>query len=409
MPTRHIAIIATLDTKRAEASFVESFIQNRGYEPILIDVGPLTSSSINARYSNAQVAGLAGWQLSELVGTGQRDQIMAAMGRGASQVLLQLLAAGQLDGVFGLGGNQGTAIASMAMRSLPLGFPKFLLSTVASGNMRPYVGHKDMGVMFSVADLVGGPNPVSRSILSNAVSALLGMVENGKQISLKSGERVIALTALGNTEPAAHRITTLLQERGYQVITFHASGAGGTAMEELIEAGVFIGVIDLTPHELIEEVVGSGAYVPVREGRMTAAARHGIPQIVSTGALEYLCFGPKESIPAGLRRRRIYFHNPYNANLKASRDEMATVGKVMAGRLNESRAAVEILIPLRGWSVYGSKGGPLYDPQGNRLLIDALKRHLDPKIPVEEIDLHINDPEFADRCITQMINLLEQE
>jgi uncharacterized protein (UPF0261 family) len=369
----------------------------------------MTPPSARFDFSNKHVARLAGWKLAELVDTMQRDQIMIAMGRGAVKALQALLKADQLDGVIGIGGNQGTAIASMAMKSLPIGFPKFLVSTVASGNIRPYIGHKDIGVMFSVADLVGGPNLVSRSILTNAVAALIGMVEKGEKISLHHKEKNIAISALGNTEKAVQRISTSLRKKGFHVIAFHASGAGGTAMEELIEDGVFQGVVDLTPHELTEEVVAAGAYVPVRPGRLQAAARAGIPQVVSTGAMEYLCFGPRESIPPRLRQRKTYFHNPHNANVKTSRLEMSKVGKVMAERLNQAKGNTEILIPLKGASVYGSKGGPLYDPVGSSLLLKALKQNLDPAIPLREIDAHINDPEFADTCVSRFLHLFNQE
>lgn len=407
MPAKHIAIIAAVDTKAAEVAFMTSLIKEKGHVPVCIDVGPLTRSSVRIDISNRKIARLAGWKLADLIALGKRDQIMAAMGAGASKALLMLLKKGRLDGVIGIGGNQGTAMAAVAMRSLPIGFPKFLVSTVASGNLRPYIGHKDIGVMFSVADLVGGPNPVSRSILGNAVSAVVGMVENGRGISLQRGEKTIAITALGNTEPSAQRITARLRDKGYPSITFHASGAGGTAMEELIEAGVFSGVVDLTPHELTEEVVGAGAYVPVKPGRMTAAGRAGVPQVVSTGALEYLCFGPKASIPQRLRRRKIYFHNPYNANVKASRSEMAEVGRVMARRLNRAKGSAVVLIPMKGWSIYGSSGGPLFDPQGNALLLKALKQHLKRKIHFVEVDAHINDAIFADICVERIVEMLD--
>ena len=409
MSGKHIAVVGTMDTKEAEARYLSKHIKNRGHNSILIDVGPLTGSDVQIDYSNRNVARYGGWNLKKLVETGQRDRIMSTMGKGAASVLIELLMKNELDGVIGIGGNQGSAMAAMAMQGLPIGFPKFLVSTVASGNIRPYVGHTDIGVMFSVADLVGGPNFVSRSILSNAVSALMGMVEYGERISLKKNEKSVALSALGNTEKAADRINRVLRGKGFQVITFHASGAGGTAMEELIEDGYFTGVIDLTPHELTEEVVGLGAYVPVKPGRMTAAAKSGIPQIVSTGGLEYLCFGPKHTIPPKLKNRKTYFHNPYNANVKASRSEMETVGKVMAERLNAAKGPTEVLVPLRGWSEYGSRGGPLYDPQGNGILIRSLKKHLNKTIRLEEIDAHINDPEFADICIENLMNLLEGE
>jgi len=409
MSKKHIGVIITVDTKAAEADYIASLIEKQGHAPLVIDVGPLGKGNRGVEFSNDRIAGLAGWELEVLIGTGRRDRIMAAMGKGASIALIDLLKRNRLDGVIGIGGNQGTAISSTAMRSLPIGFPKVLVSTVASGNLRPYIGHTDIAVMFSVADLVGGPNPVSRSILLNAVSALIGMVERGRSISLRSGEKTVALTALGNTEPSARRITEALRANGYEAVTFHASGAGGTAMEALIEDGVFAGVIDLTPHELAEEVVGAGAYIPVRPGRLYAAGRAGVPQVVSLGALEYLCFGPEESIPRQMRRRKTYFHNPYNANVKTSRIEMTEVGKEMASRLNAAEGPVEVLVPMKGWSIYGSRGGPLYDPRGNSLLLRELKLHLRPEIPLKEIDANINDPEFASACVERIIEMTGKE
>ena len=182
MSKKHIAIIATCDTKGAEVAFMASLIKDRGFDPVVVDVGPMTPASAHYDFTNQRVAKLAGWELADLVGTNQRDRIMTAMGRGAIKALQALLKVDRLDGVIGIGGNQGSAMASMAMQSLPIGFPKFLVSTVASGNIRPYIGHKDIGVMLSVADLVGGPNLVSRSILTNAVAALMGMVVNGEKI-----------------------------------------------------------------------------------------------------------------------------------------------------------------------------------------------------------------------------------
>jgi len=412
MPPKRIAIIATCDTKGAEVAFMAGLFAEQGFDAVAVDVGtrtPPSQLSDSYGFTNQRVAELAGWKLADLVRTHRRDRIMTAMGTGAGRALQSYYKQGRLDGVIGIGGNQGSAMAAMAMQGLPIGFPKFLVSTVASGNIRPYIGHKDIGVMFSVADLVGGPNLVSRSILTNAAAALMGMVAHGENISLHRRGKNIAITALGNTEEAVQGISALLEERGFHTIAFHASGAGGSAMEELIEEGVFAGVVDLTPHELTEEVVGAGAYVPVRPGRMQAAARAGIPQIVSTGAMEYLCFGPKESIPHRLRQRKMYFHNPNNANVKASRAEMSQVGQVMAERLNRARGRTEVLIPLRGSSVYGSKGGPLYDPVGSTLLRKALKQYLDPGIRLIEVEAHINDPEFAAVCAGRMLDLINQE
>lgn len=404
-----IAILGTLDTKGEEVAYMKGLLEAQGHSTVIIDVGPLGPPSIPPDITNEEIARRAGWELSNLIQTGERDRMMEEMGKGAMKLLLHLYQEGKIDGVIGLGGNQGSAIASMAMRALPFGFPKYLVSTVASGNIRPYVGHKDIGVVFSVGDFLGGPNPITRAVLGNAVSAVAGMVEHcteGARGKIEPGKRTIAVTALGNTEPAVSLAVKQLHEKGFQVIPFHASGAGGSAMEELIEQGVIHGVLDLTPHELTEEVVGAGAYIPVRPGRLEAAGAKGIPQVVSTGGMEYLCFGPKESIPLRLRKRKIYMHNPFNANVRVSRKEMAQVGKTMAERLNEARGMTAVLIPLQGWSIYGAKGGPLYDEGGYTIFLKALKKHLGSHIKLEEVDAHINDPLFVDRCVKQLVEFM---
>lgn len=407
MPDKTIALISTLDTKVDSVAYMADIVRKLGCVPVLIDVGALSGQEIASDFTNVEVVRRVGRDLGSLLKAGKRDAVMTAMGEGAGLVLQELLQTYQLDGVIGIGGNQGTAIAAMAMRTLPFGLPKYLVSTVASGNMRPYVGHKDISVVFSVADLVGKPNAVSKAILGNAVAAVAGMVTNGRPIDRGMSTRSVALSALGNTEPTAHRISELLTEAGYEVVTFHGSGAGGSAMEELIGAGVFCGLIDLTPHELSEEVVGTGAYVPVLPGRMTAAGKAGIPQVVSTGALEYVCFGPWESIPRSMRKRKIYMHNPYNANVKVTQKEMAVIGREMAERLNQARGHVTVLVPQKGWSTYGSEGGHLYDPRGYQILLAGLKKGLKPEISYSEIDLHINDSAFADLCVETFLLLLE--
>ena len=398
---RNIAILGTLDTKGSEVVFMRQLVEDRGYSATVIDLAPL---------DHAPIPGLPSEEVFRWKAPGpssEKEKIMEAMGAWATERLLSLYREGKIDGVIGLGGNQGSAVASMAMRGLPFGFPKYLVSTVASGNIRPYVGCKDIGVIFSVGDFLGGPNAVTRSILCNAVSAVIGMVEHGEKVTVDPAKRTIAITALGNTEPAVRKAVRFFQEKGFQAIPFHASGAGGSAMEELIEEGIVDGVLDLTPHELTEEVVGAGAYLPVKPGRLKAAGAKAIPQVISTGGMEYLCFGPRESIPIKLRNRKIYMHNPYNANVKVSRREMAVVAETMAERLNGARGPVAIVIPLRGWSIYGAKGGPLHDEAGYRIFLKTLRHHLREGIVMEEVDAHINDPVFVDRCVRRLVGFMD--
>lgn len=403
-----VALLATLDTKGEEIAYMKGLLEDRGYRSVILDIGSLGPPGIPPDVSNEEVARWGGEDLNGLVRTGERSLIMEGMGKGATKLLFHLYQEGTIDGVIAIGGNQGSAVATMAMKALPFGFPKYLVSTVASGNIRPYIGYKDISVVFSVSDFLGGPNPVTRSVLANAVSAVIGMVEHGVKMDLKPGELTIAVTALGNTEPAASEAIRLLHQEGFQTIAFHASGAGGSAMEELIREGMIKGVLDLTPHELTEEVLEVGAYLPVTPGRLTAAGARGIPQVISTGGMEYLCFGPRESIPTKLRKRKIYMHNPLNANVRVSRKEMARVARVMAERLNEARGPTAVLVPLKGWSVYGAPGGPLHDALGYREFLNGLKNHLRDHILLKEIDAHINEEHFVALCVKQLVTFMDE-
>ena len=308
-----IALISTMDSKGLEIAFLKSCLEQQGHSTVLVDVGLSEPQGVLPDISRAEVAGAIGEEVAALRRR-PRNEVMSAMGRGGAEVLRRLFARGELSGVLGLGGNQGTAIVCAAMRELPLGVPKFVVSTVASGNMRPYIGSSDIAVMFSVADLVGGPNPVVEPVLRNAAAAIAAMAAR-PAVSSSSDKPLVAITALGNTNAAVVGSVEILRQAGMQVVVFHASGACGSAMERLIRAGRVAAVLEITPHELTEEVLETGVYQPVEAGRLTAAAEMGMPMVVAPGALEYFCFGPLESIPARLRRRRMYFHNISNANV----------------------------------------------------------------------------------------------
>jgi uncharacterized protein (UPF0261 family) len=235
------------------------------------------------------------------------------------------------------------------------------------------------------------------------------MVQAGKGVSSRRDKATVAVTALGNTEAAAHRAIELLQESGFQTVAFHASGAGGSAMEELIRRGMIDAVLDLTLHELTEEVLNVGAYVPVTPGRLDAACRKGIPVVAATGAMEYLCFGPKSSIPAHLQDRVIYMHNPYNANLKITHQELVRVAEVLAERLNRAAGPAALFVPRLAWSVYGSEGGPFHDPEGIEVFIDTLRRHLEAAVDFNVLEYGINDGRFASACVSQLKLYLTEE
>jgi len=403
-----IAVVCTMDTKGPEGEYLRDLIQSRGHRATLLDVSTLGEPEGEPDITSEEILGRAGHNRSELAAKGIRGAIVAAMADAAALTVVDLFNKQQIEGVIGIGGNQGSAIAATAMRALPIGFPKVLLSTVASGNIRPFVGHKDIAVVFSVCDFVGGLNVVTRSVLANGIAAVMGMVEAGRAVTPEPGRTTVAVTALGNTERGAHKATELLQAAGYQVVTFHASGAGGSAMEELIAAGMINAVLDLTLHELTEEVMAVGAYVPVTPGRLSVAIEQGIPVVAATGGMEYLCFGPRSSIPADMQDRVIYMHNPYNANLKINHEEMVRVAETLAERINASSSNTALFVPRSAWSVYGSEGGPFHDPEGIEMFIAHLEQRLKPGVIFRVLDNTINDEEFATACVRQLRLFMEQ-
>ncbi len=403
------AVLATLDTKEDEARFLRGRLRALGYDARLVDAGsredpraPLEPGDVG----RGHVAAAAGVSLAAL-GAMRRDEAMAAMGRGAGAVLRAWLAEGALGGVIGIGGHQGTVIGGLAMRALPLGTPRVLVSTVASGNVRPFIGASDIAIVFSVGDLLGGPNRVTRPVLARAAGMLAGMMEAAGSPAVPRAPDeapagpaprapAVAITALGNTHAAVVRTMASLGACGYEVVPFHASGAGGSAMEALVRSREFEAVIDLTPHELVGEVLGDDVYAPVTPGRLTAAGETGIPQVVAPGGCDYLVFGAEETVPPRYRGRPTHHHNPYNTNVRATADEVRRIGEALARRLNEARGPAAFLYPLRGWSHIGREGGPLWDREANDALREVLGRMLQPAVRYVEVDASINDPRFAD-------------
>lgn len=405
MPKR-IAIVGTLDTKGPEVHYLKELIEARGFTTLLVDASIRGDSPVTPDYNRAQVSERAGVPYERLL-TLRRDEMMRVMGEGAAAILADHYGKGDLHGALAVGGNQGTAIAGIAMRALPYGFPKLIVSTVASGNIRPYVGSKDIAMMFSVADVLGGPNSVTRAVLANAAGAITGMASMDTRLGSADGRPSLAITAFGNTNAAVVEARRRLEERGYEVIAFHASGACGTAMEDLIDAGTFAGVLDLTTHELVGEVFGDDIYTPVRPGRLTAATRAGIPLVVAPGGLDYFCFAGPDTIPERYRNRKIHYHNPYNTNVRTTVAELETIARVMAERLNSSTGPVTVLIPLRGWSENGRAGGPLHEPDTDAAFVRALKASLDGRVRFIEVDANINDPVFAARAAEALIEMMD--
>jgi uncharacterized protein (UPF0261 family) len=408
-----VAVVATVDTKAAEVEFLRAELVARGCHVVVVDVGLHTDRiATGADDVDANTVAAAGGRgVEDLRNNARRDEAMAAMAAGAGSILNRWHREGLLDGVLGIGGNQGTAIAAAAMRELPFGVPKYIVSTVASGNVRGYVGDCDIVFAFSVGDLLGGPNVVTSVILRQAAAAVAAMAVPGAQDALHAagsespaGRRTrVAITAFGNTQKAVDRAIERLERAEVDIVPFHASGASGSAMERFIAQGAFDGVLDMTTHEVLAELYPDDIYTPVRAGRLTAAGAAGLPQVVVPGGLEYHCFAAADTIPVGMRDRRIHYHNPNNTNVRSSADELTAVARTMADRLNAASGPVTVMIPLLGWSQVGSPGGPLHDPQTNDVFIRELNRLVGARVTVRELPMAINDDEFGWLAAEQLL------
>lgn len=396
-----IAILGTMDTKGVEHGFVADVIKKRGHNVLVIDVGTLEGPRIKPDISRTEIATAAGVDLPALVAKRDRGEAVAAMSRGAPIVLAKLASEKRIDAVISLGGGGGTAIATAAMRALPIGFPKVMVSTLASGNTAPYVGVKDIVMFPSIVD-VAGLNRISREILTRAAGAVCGMVE--AKPAAAEDKPIIVASQFGNTTTCVDHARKILETAGYEVLVFHATGTGGRTMESLVEAGLVAGVLDVTTTEWADELVGG--ILGAGPTRLEAAARHGVPAVVSTGCLDMVNFGPPETVPVKFAGRKFYQHNPQVTLMRTTPEECATLGTILAERLNLSSGPVTVLLPLRGGSVIGAPGGPFHDAIADGALYAALKAGLRADIKVVELDCAINDAAFAESCAQALLRQL---
>ncbi len=395
-----VAVIGTMDTKGWEVGYLREQLESLGLKPLTLDVGFLNPPTLTPDIDRETIIRASGHD-SSLLSSGKRDKIIEAMGTGAGRILSAME---NLAGVIAIGGNQGTALAGIAMQHLPIGKPKIIVSTVASGNIRPYVRYKDIYMVFSVADVEFGPNPLLETVLRNAAAALAGMVMHGRQ-GIGEGGEVVGITSLGSTGRATVACVKLLRKHGYTPLVFHASGAGGSAMEELIESGFIKGVLDINLHEVVGEVFPDDIYTPMKP-RLYAAAKRGAPLVAAPGSINYLVFGPLESIPQRFREgRKIHYHNPYNLNVRLTREELMQVCDTLAQKLNQFKRKIAFIIPARGWSVLDIEGGELYEPGSNELFVKRLKQQLGRNVAIEELDTDINDPKFAELAVKLYLEL----
>ena len=403
--SKAILIIATLDTKGPETSYIKDLIETKGHQVLVMDTGILGPPPFQPDLSRDEVAQATGIPIEELIRIKDKGRAIQTMAEGSKKIVQQLYREGKIAGVIGLGGSQGTEIGTSAMRALPLGFPKLMVSTVASGYAQfgTYVGTKDLLMMHSVVDILG-LNVFLRTILSNAAGAIMGMVERGTKIE-KPEKKQVGITIYGTTTPGCMVAKAYLESKGFEVVAFHPNGTGGRAMEEMVEEGILNGVLDMTTHELTDELVG-GLH---RAGpnRLEAAGKRGIPQVVVPGSIDFIVTGPVTSLQPEYRNRNYIAHNPSITLVKASHEEMRTVGKVMATKLNHAKGPTIVMIPLRGFSYPNRKGEALYDEEGNQAFIKTLKRNLK-GVKVIEVDAHINDPEFGNEAAQTMESLLSE-
>ncbi|MFN3648179.1 MAG: Tm-1-like ATP-binding domain-containing protein [Armatimonadota bacterium] len=396
-----VALIGALDTKGAEYRFVKEQIEARGHRTLLIDVGVLGDAQIPPDVSREEVARAAGAELSELAARKDRGEAVAVMSRGAAALLPKLHAEGRFDGVLALGGSGGSSVACAAMRALPLGVPKVMVSTVAGGDVSGYVGVHDIVMIPSIVD-VAGLNRISRGVFARAAGAVCGMVET--EVPRGADRPLIAASMFGNTTPAVERARAILEERGYEVLVFHCTGQGGRTMEALIDSGQVAGVLDLTTTEWADELVG-GVFA-AGPARLEAAARRGVPAVVAPGCLDMVNFGAPETVPARFQGRTFYPHNPNVTLMRTDAEENRRLGEIIAGKLNASTGPVTVVLPARGVSMIDSPGGPFWSPEADGALYAALKAGLNPNVEVVELDCNINDPIFAETCAETLLRQL---
>ena len=397
-----IAVIGTLDTKGEECLYIRDVLRALGFASILIDPGPMGQPITRGDIDREAVAARGGFDLAQLVRTGDKGKIIETMTQGLTAWVADLYREGRIHGVIALGGGQGTAMGTAAMQVLPLGFPKVMVSTIASGNMRPFLDTHDIAVFPSVTD-VFGVNYVFTRILDNAVNALAGMVSNFRPIE-KGNRLVIGATAFGVVTAGLMKMRTMFREAGIEMILFHATGIGGRAMERMAEAGYFDGVVDWTTHEILDEV-SKGIFAPGKS-RLDIVSKVKLPYVIAPGAIDYIVQGPYSGLTPIWKKRKHIIHNRNITLVRATAPEMVRAAHFMAEKINKAMRPVKFLIPLKGFSEPNAQGKYFYDPDTDNMFIQALKRRLIDPSQVVEIDAHINDESFVKEGYDQMMRML---
>jgi uncharacterized protein (UPF0261 family) len=360
--------------------------------------------------SRHAVAEAAGTTIKEILKTADKNHAISTMTRGAVETAKTLFTQGKLDGIISLGGVQGTVIGTTVMQALPFGVPKVMVSAVANGQATfgPFVGIRDIVILHSVADVLG-LNAVTRRVLAEGVGAVVGMVEMDYGAD-DASKPAVALTSAGVTTPCANRARELLEERGYEVIAFHCNGIGAQAMEELADAGKLAGIFDLSPHDITDYLYGG--IMPAPATRLLASCRRGVPQVIAPGCADIVLYGPVEDISPEILKRKYVIHNPIHTHVKANHQEMFELGRFIAERLGQSKGYATVFVPNQGFSQLNKAGGPIWEPESDAGFLEGLeagfKKSPSKKAAIKVVDMHINDPEFAETAVNELHGLIQK-
>jgi uncharacterized protein (UPF0261 family) len=404
MSGKTIAVLATLDTKGHEAQYLREQIEGRGDRALVVDTGVVGTPAAMADVTREEVASAGGSSLVALLENPTRELAAPIMADGATEIMTRLAAEGKIHGLVAMGGTQGTTLSTKAMRALPYGFPKVMVSTMASGNVAPWVDIKDITMVFSVADILG-LNPLTRKILANAAGAVCGMAN--VDVTLEQGDKpLVAVTTVGITTQGAMKAVEVLESAGYETIVFHAIGPGGRAMEQLMKEGIIGAVLDFSTIEVSNEM--HDALLAGGEERLTTAGKLGIPQVICPGAIEVLVFNEPETVPERYRGRTLIPHSPQITDVRLNKEEMAEVGREVARRLQHTKDEAIFMIPTAGYDSYAVSGMGFHDPVADGAFVSELKANLPDNLTIIERDTHIEDPAFAAECAQRLVSLIEK-
>ena len=404
MNGKTIAVLATLDTKGTEAEYLCRQIEKLNNTALVIDTGVVGTPTSEADITRQQVAEAGGTSLKILLESPTREVAAPIMADGTTHLVIDLVTQGKVNGIISMGGTQGTTLATKVMRALPYGFPKVMVSTMASGNVAHWVDIKDITMMFSVTDILG-LNPVMRKMLANAAASICGMAH--VDVELKQGDRpLVAVTTVGITTKGAMKAVEVLEAAGYETIVFHAVGSGGRAMEQMMKEGLIGGVLDYAIIEVSNEM--HNALLAGGIERLTTAGKLGIPQVICPGAIEVLVFNEPETVPAKYKNRTLIPHSPQITDVRLNATEMAEVGREVARRLNHTKNEAVFMNPIGGYDSYAVEGMGFYDPEADAAFMAELKANLTSTFRVIDRDTHIEDAAFATEASELLISLIEK-